>query len=87
MEGADIIAALIKQADDRIIIMPGSGVRSDNIFELANRTGATEFHTSARMNIDSKMNYTNETMKEDLKSVTVDDTEIQRIIELLALSC
>lgn len=80
LDGAETIAALIKQADERIIIMPGSGVRSDNIIELAEKTGAVEFHTSARMNVDSKMNYSNEGMKENLKSVTLDEQEVKKII-------
>ncbi len=80
LDGAETLAALIKQADERIIIMPGSGVRADNIVELAQKTGAVEFHTSARINIESKMNYTNEAMKESLKSVTVDVDEIKTII-------
>ncbi len=80
LEGIDTIAALIKQADERIIIMPGSGVRSDNIIELAKKTSAVEFHTSARMNIKSNMNFTNKTMKESLQSVSVDEEEIKNII-------
>ena len=80
LDGAETIAALIKQADERIIIMPGSGVRADNIIELAKKTAAIEFHTSARINIDSKMSYTNEAMKENLKSVTVDEAEIKEIM-------
>ncbi len=80
LNGADTIAALIKQADEKIIIMPGSGVRSDNIIEIAEKTGAVEFHTSARMNIESKMNYKNEEMKESLLSVTADEQEIKNII-------
>ena len=80
LDGAKTLAALIKQADERIIIMPGSGVKADNIIELAQKTGAVEFHTSARMNIDSKMNYTNEGMKEKLQSVSVDIDEVKNII-------
>ena len=80
LEGAAQIAALIKQADERMIIMPGSGVRSDNIIELAKKTGATEFHSSARMNTASKMAYTNEAMKESLRSVIVDELEVKNII-------
>lgn len=80
LEGAETLAELIKQADERIIIMPGSGVRSDNIIELAKKTGAVEFHTSARMNIDSKMDYTNEGMKESLKSVSLNEEEVKKII-------
>lgn len=80
LDGAETLAALIKQADERIIIMPGSGVRADNIVELAQKTGAVEFHTSARMNIESNMEYTNEGMKENLKSVAVNDIEIKEIV-------
>ncbi|MBK6635023.1 MAG: copper homeostasis protein CutC [Chitinophagaceae bacterium] len=83
LEGAGTIADLIKQADERIIIMPGSGVRSDNIMELAKKTGAVEFHTSARINIKSKMNFTNEAMKESLQSVTLDEEEIKDILSSL----
>ncbi len=46
-EGAALIAELIKRADNRIVIMPGSGVRLSNIKELAEKTGAEEFHSSA----------------------------------------
>lgn len=83
LEGMDTIRSLIKQAGKRIIIMPGSGVRSGNIFELIKSTGATEFHTSARINSNSKMNFTNEALKEVVLSVTVDEKEVNKIIEIL----
>jgi len=54
-EGAKLIKQLIDKADDRIIIMPGSGVRTDNIIEIAEATGAVEFHTSARIQLDNKI--------------------------------
>jgi copper homeostasis protein len=47
-DGKELIKQLIEQADDRIIIMPGSGVRSSNIKEIADYTGAVELHSSAR---------------------------------------
>jgi copper homeostasis protein len=46
-EGSNILAQLVAQAADRIIIMPGGGVRSTNIAQLANDTKASEFHSSA----------------------------------------
>lgn len=46
-ESASLISSLIKKADGRITIMPGGGVRADNISELKNKTGAIEFHSSA----------------------------------------
>lgn len=56
-EGIDLIAQLIKNAGERIIIMPGSGVRKENIKELAAKTGAVEFHSSLRSKQKSKMNF------------------------------
>jgi copper homeostasis protein len=38
-QGVELIAELNKLADDRIIIMPGSGVRKENIRMLAEKTG------------------------------------------------
>ncbi len=78
-EGKDLIKQLILQADDRIIIMPGSGVRSDNIKELADYTGAIEMHSSARTMIDSKMKFCNEAMTEKLQNISVDEDEIKKM--------
>ena len=83
LEGADLIAGLIEQAAGRIIIMPGSGVRSDNIIAIAEKTTAVEFHTSARISKAGNMNYTNQTMNEELRSVAVDTEEIKNIVKLL----
>ena len=82
-DGMDTIASLIKQADDRIIIMPGSGVRSANIIEIAENTGAVEFHTSARIMKESKMNFFSITMKENLTSVSADEEEVKLALKAL----
>ena len=83
IEGADMIKRLIEQADERIIIMPGSGVRADNIAAIASQTNAVEFHTSARKFDESKMDFINDAMNEDLNSITVDELEVRRMAELL----
>jgi len=83
MEATELIANLIDQADSRIIIMPGSGVRSENILELAEKTGATEFHTSARVSTFSKMDFIIEAMQENLTAVITDGDEVRKIIQLL----
>lgn len=57
LQGIDLITQLIKAADERIIIMPGSGVRKENIKELAEKTGAKEFHSSLREKQKSKMDF------------------------------
>ncbi|MGZ3851934.1 MAG: copper homeostasis protein CutC [Flavisolibacter sp.] len=56
-EGVDLVTGLVKAADERIIIMPGSGVRKDNIKELAEKTKAKEFHSSLRGKQKTKMDY------------------------------
>jgi len=56
-EGVDLIAELNKKADDRIIILPGSGVRKDNIKMLAEKTGCIEFHSSLRGKGKSPMQF------------------------------
>ncbi|HMW26991.1 MAG TPA: copper homeostasis protein CutC, partial [Ferruginibacter sp.] len=83
MDGSGLIAELIRKADDRIIIMPGSGLKSGNVAALATQTGATEFHTSARKDMGSRMEYTNAAMQENLRSVSVDEEEIKKIINNL----
>jgi len=83
LEGVDTIAALIKKAADRIVIMPGSGVRADNIAAIKERTGAKEFHTSARRYTNSKMHYVSHAMNENLVSVIADADEIRKISEKL----
>jgi len=56
-EGVELIAQLNKAADERIIIMPGSGVRQENIKILAEKTGCVEFHSSLRGKERSKMKF------------------------------
>jgi copper homeostasis protein len=57
IEGAELIKNLIVSAGNRIIVMPGSGIRKENIKALAEVTGAEEFHTSLRSTIKSKMEF------------------------------
>ncbi len=69
VEGTQLIKQLIEKADDRLIIMPGSGIRSDNIISIAEATGAIEFHASARIQLKNK--------------ISVDDVEVQNMIKKL----
>lgn len=83
-EGAGLIAELVREADDRIVIMPGSGVRASNIAELAAKTKAVEFHTTARVNAGGGMEFTNAGMHENLTIVMPDEEEIRRIKEIIS---
>jgi Uncharacterized protein involved in copper resistance len=46
VEGLEVLAKLIEQAGDRIIIMPGAGVSPDNILEITTSTHCKEIHGS-----------------------------------------
>lgn len=67
-EGEELIADLNRVADERIIIMPGSGVRVDNIKMLAEKTGCTEFHSSLRGKESSKMSFKHPAFKDSAES-------------------
>ncbi len=56
-DAVEFIDQLNRQADGRIIIMPGSGVRKENIKMIAEKTGCTEFHSSLRSKINSNMEF------------------------------
>ncbi|AYB29464.1 copper homeostasis protein CutC [Chryseolinea soli] len=59
IKGATLIGELIKRANGRIAIMPGSGVNENTVEELVAKTGATEIHFSAAATTDSLMQYRN----------------------------
>lgn len=54
-DGMDLITKLVENSNDRIIIMPGSGINESNIRHIANSTKANEFHLTGRKTIDSCM--------------------------------
>ena len=83
IEGTKNLQQLIIQAKERIIIMPGSGVRSENIKQIAEGTGAVEFHSSARKKIESRMKVLNTIMNENLQQISVDEDEIKKMMEIL----
>jgi len=67
-EGVDLIAELNKKADDRIIILPGSGVRKDNIKMLLEKTGCIEFHSSLRGKARSPMQFIHPAFADSVES-------------------
>ena len=88
IEGARMLAALVKKADGRIIIMPGSGVNDRNVADLVYYTKAVEVHSSARMHIQSKMNYKNDhiimgdSYSDEYSNDVTDAEQVRKIIEM-----
>lgn len=56
-KGIPMLKELVRQADGRIIIMPGCGVNSSNAAHILAATGATEIHASARKEVGSRMRF------------------------------
>lgn len=88
MQGASLLADLVKQADNRIIVMPGCGVNEQNILQLAQQTGATEFHLSARRAVESGMVFRNPHVSMGGTNITINEyaqdiTSAQRVADTL----
>jgi len=83
-DGAALLNELVRQANERIIIMPGSGIRAANIVEVAKKTGAVEFHSSASKKASSRMLFINEGMQENLQTIMADKEEVAGMQENLA---
>jgi len=83
--GASLIKDLVVQADGRIQIMPGSGIRSANISDLKNETGATQFHSSARMLKKSSMEFIQPFMQEDQSTIMADRKEVEEMVRILSI--
>ncbi|HTL09809.1 MAG TPA: copper homeostasis protein CutC [Chitinophagaceae bacterium] len=75
-DGIQLLNDLVRQANDRISIMPGSGIRAANIIELAKKTGASEFHSSASIKMNSNMQFVNAGMQETLQTIMADADEV-----------
>jgi copper homeostasis protein len=60
IEAVDLITELVKKANGRISIMPGSGVNESNVLEIVSKTGVKEIHFSASAVKDSEMKFRNE---------------------------
>ena len=59
-QGIELIAELVKRAGDRVIILPGCGIKEDNIGELVSKTGVNECHVTGKHQVPSEMKFFND---------------------------
>ena len=76
-KGIPLLKQLVERAGQRIIIMPGCGVREGNIARIEAETGAREFHTSARSVVHSQMRYRKEEVPMGSSTVTSEFETVQ----------
>lgn len=56
-EGIPLLARLVRQAGDRIRIMPGGGITERNLDRIVQETGVRDVHLTARQRVASPMAY------------------------------
>ena len=90
-EGLSLLKELVRQAGQRIIIMPGSGINETNIESIARATLAKEFHLSARKTIESRMIYKKDGITmgnsygyNEFTNKVADPNKIKNIIKILS---
>lgn len=74
--GTAEIARMVKTAKGRIAIMPGGGVSADSIVDIAEATGAGEFHSSARTSLQSPVRF----RKQGIVMGDIPDLEYRRYV-------
>jgi copper homeostasis protein len=52
-EGREQLARLVQAARDRLVVMPGGGVRLDHVHQLIAATGAREVHSSVALDLQA----------------------------------
>jgi copper homeostasis protein len=83
-QGAALIQQLIQAAGERIIIMPGAGIRANNLASLIAATGATEYHSSARTQLRGNMQFAHPAFGEkDQLQTGADAEEIAAMLKAL----
>lgn len=82
-EAGALLGQLVKQAGDRIIIMPGAGIKSENIKKLMEESGAREFHGSARIIAPNPVRYINSEVSDYGKVYIADENEVRAIVHQL----
>lgn len=83
-EGMALLKQLVQRAAGRIIIMPGAGVRSANIQSLLDGTGATEFHTSARITAPDPVTFRNPAITDAGPWYIANEEELKKILDVLS---
>lgn len=81
---ADLLAKLVTQAGNRIIVMPGAGVKSSNIQQLKNISGANEFHSSARIIAPNPVTFINPEVSDYGNVYIADENEVRAMVQALS---
>lgn len=90
IDGIGLISQLVQKANNRIKIMPGSGVRTHLLEDLCRKTKAPAYHMSARILMDSNMKFRklnvamgNDSQNKEFQTYTHDINSIKKAQTIL----
>ncbi len=63
LQGAPLIRELIRISKEKIILMPGHGIKEVNLDQVIRETGAKEFHLYLTKNVNTNMQFIRENVK------------------------
>lgn len=84
-DGIQKLKSMVQQAENRIIIMPGSGVTHKNILNLMRETGASEFHSTAKKLNYSMMNFQNQGSLDTYSLYETHADEVKKMKDIFSL--
>jgi copper homeostasis protein len=89
VEGAAMVAKMAEAAKGRIIVMPGCGIRPENVLSIIEATGAHEVHIALEVEVQSGMHFRKAEIpmggvdgREYLRFVT-QETAVRNMIQIL----
>ncbi|WP_263378680.1 copper homeostasis protein CutC [Granulicella paludicola] len=84
-QGAEILARLVKQADGRLEVAVGGGLRLTNASSLVRLTGATHFHGSLRPGREKRVESADGALVPETEYSEVEVTAVREMVEQLQL--
>lgn len=89
VDGAATVAKMVAAARDRIIVMPGCGIRAENVLSVIEATGAHEVHIALEEEMQSGMQFRKAEIpmggvdgREYLRFVTQEDA-VRNVVQIL----
>jgi copper homeostasis protein len=89
VDGAAMVAKMVSTANNRIVVMPGCGIRPDNVLSILEETGANEIHIALEEETPSGMQFRKAEIpmggvegREYLRFVTPEDA-VRNVVQIL----
>lgn len=70
INGTELLSELVRKAEKKVDILIGGGVDASVIEELYDKTGATSYHMSGKITLDSEMQYRKEDVSMGVASMS-----------------